>query len=138
MSTSSNWAPRSSLVAMGWVLSIVFGGLTVWSAFFRNSMGSPGVLLLGIAACALIALSIHGTVVRPRLSANSQGIQLRSLGTRRDFSWEQIRWEIRTTRRLARDVTVLELEHGNEIFVYGWLELGEDPRDVFQALATLK
>lgn len=120
---------------MGWLLAIIFGVATAWTA---SAGGPAGALLFGITAGVLALLSLHGTVVRPRLSANDQGIHLREVTGSRQLSWSEIRVQLRMTRRLARDVTTLEIEHNDEIFVYGWLDLGQDPQDVFDALEVFQ
>jgi hypothetical protein len=120
---------------MAWLLAIIFGFFAAQSLYSEDPMGG---LLFGIAAVALTAVALHGTVIRPRLTANSQGIRLRSLNGSTELAWDQLRCGVHVHRRLARETATLELEHGDSIFVFGWLELGQDPREVLADLEKLK
>jgi hypothetical protein len=45
---------------------------------------------------------------------------------------------LRTTRRLGRDALTLEIDGDDHLIVLGWMELGEDPRDVLAVLSALR
>lgn len=128
----TSWAPRPALVALGLVGALV----AVAGAVLDDD--KTGVVLLTIAAIALIALAAHGLFLRPRLSADEHGLRVRTLGGTREIPWPLARTELRTTKRLGRDSTTLEISVGERLFVFGWLELGEDPRDVLDALDALR
>jgi hypothetical protein len=97
-----------------------------------------GLVLFVLAAVAVGAFAAHATLVRPRLAAGAEGLLTRKLGGTRQLPWAETRIRLRTTRRLGRDGLTLEIEHDDELYVFGWLELGEDPRDVLDVLSTLR
>lgn len=129
-----SWAPKTSLVAVGWLGTAAAAASTV---FVLLASDRQGAVLLGIATLALAAASAHGTVVRPRLAADAWGLRVRTLAGTRRLDWSEVRPTVRTTRRLGRDVAVLELDT-DEPAVFGWLELGADPRDVYDELVDLR
>jgi hypothetical protein len=97
-----------------------------------------GLVLFAVAAVAVGAFAAHATIVRPRLAAGTEGLLTRTLGGTQQLPWGQTRTRLRTTRRLGRDGVTLEIEHDDQLYVFGWLELGEDPRDVLDVLSTLR
>jgi hypothetical protein len=97
-----------------------------------------GLVLFALAAVAVGAFAAHATVVRPRLAADAEGLVARTLGGTHRLPWAQTRTRLRTTRRLGRDGVTLEIEHDEQLYVFGWLDLGEDPRDVLDVLSTLR
>jgi hypothetical protein len=97
-----------------------------------------GLVLFALAAVAVGAFATHATIVRPRLTADAEGLLTRTLGGTQRLPWGQTRIRLRTTRRLGRDGVTLEIEHDDQLYVFGWLELGEDPRDVLDVLSTLR
>lgn len=128
----TSWAPRPSIVALGFAgaLASVAGAL-----FDPDKMG---VVLFVIAAVVLVALAGHGSVVRPRLSADKQGLRVRTLGGVHRIPWSRAEIRLRTTKRLGRESTTLEISMDEQLFVFGWLELGEDPRDVRETLSSVR
>ncbi|SFP86909.1 PH domain-containing protein [Amycolatopsis arida] len=129
-----SWAPQRALVLTGWLLAAVAAAATVVMA---RTADRAGALLLGVAALALVLAAAHGTLVRPRLTADAGGLRVRTLGGTRRLDWPRARFRLATTRRLGRDVTVLEVE-ADELVVLGRIELGTDPRDVLDVLAELR
>lgn len=97
-----------------------------------------GRVLFGIAALLLAAASAYGTLVRPRLSADRRGIRIRTAHGQVQLDWAETRTRLRATRRLGRDSATLELETGENLYVFGWLELGTDPREVLDVLTALR
>ena len=132
MDNPAAWAPRPALVAVGLAGFLV----ALAGAFLYDDR--MGVVLFAIAAVVLAALSAHGMFVRPRLAADTSGVRIRTAGGVREFGWREASAELRSTRRLGRDATTLEISAGEQLFVFGWLELGADPRDVLDALTTLR
>lgn len=132
--SGSTWAPRAGLVAAGWVLAAAAAAST---AYVATSGDRPGTVLLGVATLALVAAAAHGSLVRPRLAADTWGLRTRTLGGSRRLDWAEVHLRLRTVRRLGREVTVLELE-SDDLVVLGWIELGADPRDVYDELLTLR
>ncbi|QKV81415.1 PH domain-containing protein [Amycolatopsis sp. Hca4] len=97
-----------------------------------------GLVLFALAAVAVGAFAGHATLVRPRLAADAEGLVARTLGGTHRLPWAQTRTRLRTTRRMGRDGVTLEIEHEEQLYVFGWLDLGEDPRDVLDFLSTLR
>ncbi|WP_370969807.1 PH domain-containing protein [Amycolatopsis sp. cg9] len=97
-----------------------------------------GLVLFALAAVAVGAFAAHATLVRPRLAADAEGLVARTLGGTHRLPWAHTRTRLRTTRRLGRDGVTLEIEHDEQLYVFGWLDLGEDPRDVLDVLSTLR
>jgi hypothetical protein len=127
-----SWGPRPALVAVGWLGAVV----ALAAAFlYEDRMGA---VLLGVAAVVLIALSAHGMLVRPRLLADDRGIRIRTARGSLDFAWPDTDIQVRTSKRMGRDSTTLEISAGEQLFVFGRLELGADPRDVQDTLTALR
>jgi hypothetical protein len=97
-----------------------------------------GLVLFALAAVAVGAFAAHATLVRPRLAADAEGLLARTLSGTHRLPWAQTRTRLRTTRRMGRDGVTLEIEHDDQLYVFGWLDLGEDPRDVLDVLSTLR
>ncbi|WAL65570.1 PH domain-containing protein [Amycolatopsis cynarae] len=129
---TAHWAPQPALVALGWLAAAAALAGAVLYADPR------GALLLGVAAMVLLALSVHGSVVRPRLAADPRGVRVRTAHGAHEFTWPETRTTLRTAKRLGRDSTTLEISAGDHLFVFGRLELGADPREVLDALANLR
>jgi hypothetical protein len=81
--------------------------------------------------------------VRPRLSADADGLTIRGVTGFQRWPWSAVKVKVVRTRRLGRDVPVLELEtynpeHGERLFVLTRLDLGTEPDDVAEALEVLR
>lgn len=133
MSTRTlSWAPHPGLVAIGWVAA---AGAGAWAFLVDDA---PGRILLGVAAIVLVAGALFGTVARPRLAADTGGITVRNLGGRRHWAWPDVTVRLVRTRRLGRDVPMVELDSEDDLVVLGWLDLGTDPADVIDAITALR
>ena len=129
-----SWSPKPALVVIGWLGAAAAAAGSTYLAF---SADRTGALLFGVAAVALVAAAAHGAFVRPRLAADHEGIRVRTLGRSLRWSWPEVRVRLTTTRRLGRDVDVLEIE-ADDLLILGSLELGADPRDVLDELNALR
>ncbi|MEU0530462.1 PH domain-containing protein [Amycolatopsis tolypomycina] len=131
----TSWAPRPAVVVSAWaVTALLLVGVVVDA--LTGDRG--GLVLFALAAVAVGAFAGHATVVRPRLAADAEGLVARTLGGTHRLPWAQTRTRLRTTRRMGRDGVTLEIEHDEQLYVFGWLDLGEDPRDVLDVLSTLR
>lgn len=132
--TSRSWAPQAGLVAVGWV----FAGIALLCVIFVEDR--PGQVLLAVAAILLVVLSLHGTVARPRLLADEEGLTVRGLFGRRHFPWPEVRVRLAHGRRLGRTSATVELTvlPDDELVVLGRLDLGADPVDVVEQLSELR
>ncbi len=131
----TSWAPRQALVVSAWAVTAL---LLVGVVADVVTGDRGGLVLFALATLAAGAFAAHSTLVRPRLAADTEGLVARTLGGTHRLPWAQTRTRLRTTRRLGRDGVTLEVEHDDELYVFGWLDLGEDPRDVLDVLSTLR
>ncbi|WP_216212374.1 PH domain-containing protein [Amycolatopsis aidingensis] len=133
--SAPEWAPRTAVVAVGWVLAVLAAAGTVLAAL---AFDPPGAVLLGVGAVVLTVAAAHATVVRPRLAADRQGIRVRTLAGGYRLTWAEAPIRLATVRRLGREVTTLEIDADSGLVVLGALELGADPRDVLETLTELR
>lgn len=134
--TARTWAPKAELAALAWVLAVLAAG---WAWFADDP---PGRVLLGLVALMLAFAGLFGAVVRPRLSADADGVTVRGLTSARRYSWAEVNVRLVRTRRLGREVATVELdaEHAEapDLVVLGKLDLGADPEDVVDALLKMR
>jgi PH (Pleckstrin Homology) domain-containing protein len=131
----TSWAPRPALVVSAWAVTAL---LLVGLVADAMTGDRGGLVLFALAALAVGAFAAHASLVRPRLAADTEGLVARTLSGTHRLPWAQTRTRLRTTRRLGRDGVTLEIEQDDELYVFGWLDLGEDPRDVLDVLSTLR
>jgi len=131
-----SWSPKAEVAALAWVLAAVMAAVAI------TIDDRPGRLLLGLVAAVLVAVALFTTVVRPRLTANHDGVTVRGLTGRRQWRWGEVNVRLAHTRRLGREVATVELDAENaaqpDLVVLGWFDLGADPRDVVEALLELR
>jgi len=134
------WAPPIALVVIGWLGA---AAAAFWCV--AGTSDATGRLLAGVTVLVLASAALFGSRARPRLAASPTGLAIRGVGGPVRYEWEQVsRVRLVHTRRFGRDVASLEVEArgpGDEderLLVFGWLDLGADPRDVADALATLR
>jgi hypothetical protein len=126
------WAPRTTetvLAAIG----------AVAAAVLAATSDPAGRLLFGIGALCLIGLVLADLLLRPRLRADAESVEVRTLAARRRVPWsqvEQVRVDERT--RYGRLSRTLEVDTGDMLVVLGRRSLGADPRDVAEALRQLR
>lgn len=136
MDNSNTWAPRPALVGTGWVLTTA-GAVALTVSIMSGDR--PGILLLALVTAAFAAASAHGTVVRPRLAADTGHLRFRTLTGSHTLTWSDVAFRLVPVRRYGRETEVLELDTTTGRFaVFGWLELGADPRDVHERLLALR
>jgi hypothetical protein len=135
--SQAQWSPRPALVGVGWLAALALLATAVFS-------GSPETrLFTGVATIAFVLAAGYGTLLRPKLRADADGIVVRLLNGRLHLPWQSTRIKVARTRRLGRTVALLELDgrdtQGEEqLVVLGWLELGADPDDVLDVLLALR
>jgi hypothetical protein len=134
LTTEHRWAPQAPLVGIGWVLTAI----AVLLVIVGEDPG--GRVLLGIAALMLAAISLFGTLARPRLRADEQGVTVRGLFSSRSWTWPEVRIRLVHGRRLGRVTATVELTvlHDDGLIIFGKLDLGEDPADVVEQLQALR
>jgi hypothetical protein len=132
-----DWAP-------GWPLVGIYGALTIGFVAGALFSGQPtGRVLLTVAALAALSLTAHTALVRPRLTANADGLTVNGLGGRRVFRWSEVNVRLGHTRRLGRVNTALELDGHDvngveQLVILGRLDLGDDPHTVEAELRALR
>jgi Bacterial PH domain len=127
-----DWSPSALLVSVGWVAT---AGAALFVVFTEDRTGRA---LVALAAAVVAILALHGTVARPRLTADSGGVTVRSLTRRRNWAWSEVNVRVVRTKRLGREVSTLELDADEDLIVLGWLDLGVAPEDVAEALRDLR
>ncbi|TFV44824.1 PH domain-containing protein [Blastococcus sp. TF02A-35] len=123
------------------VLPVVLaaGGLLL-GALAATLEEAPGRVLIGAAALLLVLLAVREAVLRPRLAATDDGLEVATLGGRRLLPWAAVRVRVRTARRWGTTVRTLELDTATGpddeglLVVLGRWDLGADPVDVAWAL----
>lgn len=123
-------------MALAWACAAAAGG---WAVFTADP---PGRVLLAAVALFLAAAGLYGSVARPRLTADQQGVTVRGLSGARSWPWAEVHVRLVRTRRLGRETTAIEVDADNaeipDLVVLGWLDLGADPQDVVDALLELR
>lgn len=107
-------------------------------------LDTPGRVLVGTATVALLLLVAHDLRARPRLSAEPDGVVVRSWTGSRHLPWVRLRIRVRVSRRLGVSGRTLELDtdsgpHDDDgvLVVLGRRDLGVDPEVVARALRTM-
>jgi len=133
-----HWTPRPSealaLAAVGLGLGVAAAGVVTDPA---------GRILVGAAALLVLALGIRDLLSGPRLSAGPDGVDVRTLWTRRHLPWAVLRVQVRVTRRLGIQSPALELDTAagpdddGVLVLLSRRDLGAEPETVARALAGL-
>jgi hypothetical protein len=127
------WSTRPAETA---VLAVVGAALLLALVF----LDAPGRILVGAAALLVAALVLRDLLARPRLSADPDGVTVRSMGGRRLLPWPGLRVQVREIRRLGLRRRTLELDTAagpddeGVLVLLGRRDLGADPDDVARAL----
>ncbi len=136
---SLRWSPAPGLVTVAWLGVAVFGVL----ALAPDLVDLRGRLLSGLAAGALLVVALIGTLARPRLAADSEGVATRGVTGGQRYPWSSVqRVHVVRTPRFGRQVSTLEIDAttadgAERLLVFGRLELGADPEDVSEQLNRL-
>jgi len=124
------WSPRTWETA---ALAVVGAAL----AAVAVPLEPVGRLLVGAAALLLLALAVRDLLLRPRLTADTDGVVVRRVAGRVAIPWGRVRASVRTTRRLGTTSRTLELEDVADdtvLLVLGRRDLGAAPEDVAATL----
>jgi hypothetical protein len=133
--STHRWSAPAALVVTTWALAIAAVGYTVFG-------GDPrGRILTAVAAAGLALFALFGTVARPRLAVDADGVEIRRLLGRQRLPWKSVRIKVSSTRRFGREVSLLELNTTTDddddeggLIVLGWLDLGTEPENVAAAI----
>lgn len=127
-----SWAPRGALVGLAWVFA---AAAAVWVVLTDDP---PGRVLLAVVAIVLALIGLFGTVARPRLAVDADGVTVRGLTGRRHWSWAEVNVRLAHTRRLGRQMATIEVDADPELVVLGWFDLGADPADVIETIRAVR
>ncbi len=126
------WAPRTAETAMAAAGAVVAAALAATS-------DPAGRLLFGIGALCLVGLVLADLLVRPRLRADAETVEVRTLAVRRRLPWSAVqRVRVDEHNRYGLVSRTLELDAGDTLVVLGRRSLGADPRDVAEALRQIR
>lgn len=128
---------------MHWSVRTVETGLAAFAGLVLLAAAAfadaPGRLLGGIAGVGLLALASSDLAWRPRLVATGSGLLVRTPGRTARLPWSAVTAvRVDERQRLGRTSHTLEIDAGDDLFVLGRRSLGTDPRDVADALHTLR
>jgi hypothetical protein len=128
-------------MVVGWLTTAGALGWLIWGRLDPAGRLFAAVTVLVVAVC-----SVFVTRARPRLAATSVGIEVRGLAAPRRFGWGEVT-EVRllrtpglARRSLTLEITVNpdEVDADEILLIFGRLDLCADPRDVADALETLR
>lgn len=135
--STHTWSAPAALVVTTWALAVAAAAYTVFGDDPR------GRILTAVATAGLVVFALFGTIARPRLTVDADGVEIRRLLGRQRLPWKQVRIKVSSTRRLGRQVSLLELDTvgGDEddegaLIVLGWLDLGTEPEAVAAAIRS--
>jgi hypothetical protein len=104
-----------------------------------TSDDAPGRLLLGLLALWLAGLVAADLLLRPRLRADANGLEIRTLAVRRQLPWSAVRrLTVDARSRYGLASRTLEVDAGDTLVVLSRRSLGTDPRDVAAAIAEIR
>ena len=132
------WSPPAGLLALGWALT---GAAALW---WWSATTATDQLFVGAVVLVLACTCVCGTIVRPRLRADRDGVAVRRIRGAQRWPWSQVEFQVKPGHRLGRTVSVLELEvpegrgYGGGLVVLTKLDLGQDPEEVAAALDSLR
>jgi hypothetical protein len=115
------------------VVAVLAAGLAA------TSDDAPGRLLLGLLALWLAGLVAADLLLRPRLRADTNGLEIRTLAVRRRLPWSAVRrLTVDARSRYGLASRTLEVDAGDTLVILSRRSLGADPRDVAAALAEIR
>jgi hypothetical protein len=127
------WSPPALVPAGLTAAGVALGAVTLL-------LDAPGRVLVGGAAALLLLMAGRAALLRPRLAAGPEGVEVRTLTGRQLLPWTLLRIRVRSARRWGTTVRTLELEttgvddDDGLLVVLGRWDLGADPRDVARDL----
>jgi len=121
--------------------ALLGGGVVLLAAAAVSGSDPPGLVIMGIAGLLLATMGVGSLLVRPRLAAWPDRLEIRGVTGRRSYTRAQItRIRIVSYPRFGRRVPNLEIDiddDGSErLVILGRWELGEAPADVADALSA--
>lgn len=132
MDNLTSWSPRTVETAAAAGCGII--------ALLLAVVADPlGRLLFAVAALGLLLLAAADLLLRPRLAADPTGLRVRTLTSSRRLPWSAVeRVAVDEHSRYGLVARTLEVESDGELIILGKRTLGQDPRDVADALARIR
>jgi hypothetical protein len=130
------WSPRRAE-------TVALAAIGLGLALAVLVLDAAGRVLVGTAAVLVLVVAVRDVVVRPRLAAGPDGVDVRSWTTHRHLPWPLLRVRVRETRRFGVRSRTLELDTAagpddeGVLVVLGRRDLGTDPEEVARALLAL-
>ncbi len=119
--------------------ALAAGGLALALILTLATADPAGRLLATIAAVVLLAYVGSDLLFRPRLTATSEGLEIRSPTTRARLVWPEVERVYADTRiRLGLRSTTLEIDAGPTLVVLSRRALGADPATVADLVNALR
>jgi Bacterial PH domain len=138
----AEWAPAAGLVALAWIIT---AAAAAWSTLTWVTAADPaGGLIATVATLGAGSAALFGTLARPRLRADADGVTVGGLLGQRHHPWPLVQGvRVLRVRRLGRESSLLELDtitaHGDErLYLFGRLDLAADPEDVAPQLTSVR
>jgi hypothetical protein len=126
------WTPRPTETAAAAAAAVLAAALTVTS-------DAAGRLLFAALTLGLAALVAADLLLRPRLRADADGLQVRTLAVRARLPWSAVqRVRVDERSRYGLAARALEVDAGETLLVLGRRSLGADPRDVASTLEAIR
>jgi Bacterial PH domain len=136
------WSPATGLVVCGWIAAVAAAG---WCAALWVSAADPaGRLIAGVAAVGLGLAALFGSLARPRLRADTDGLTVGGMWRSRHHPWPLVQGvRVIRVRRFGRESALLEVDTltasgAEQLHVFGRLDLAADPEDVAPQLLALR
>ncbi|GHH35414.1 hypothetical protein GCM10017774_20470 [Lentzea cavernae] len=126
------WSTPAPLVAIAWVAALALA----FATFIADD--NAGRLLIGLATLLVSYLAAFGSIARPRLTADADGLAVRGFASTTLLPWHEVKVKLQTTRRLGREQQSLELDADDRLVVLTRLDLGVDPEEVAGVLHALR
>lgn len=132
VTVAKQWSTPSALVGCGWSLAVA---AIIWWLLSTNG---PDRLFVGVVVIVLVATSTFGTLARPRLCADADGVAIRGLRGERRWPWSAVSVRVRANKRFGVRNALLEIDVDEQLILLSKLDLGEDPEDVAAELDQLR
>ncbi|WP_375484524.1 PH domain-containing protein [uncultured Jatrophihabitans sp.] len=114
-------------------------GLVVAVVVALVAADGPGRLIAAVAAVVLGAYAVGDLVFSPRLTADAQGLVVRSPATRARLPWADVEHVRADTRlRLGLRSTTLEIDAGPVLVVLSRRAIGADPEQAAGLINALR
>lgn len=102
------------------------------------STNAPDRLFVGIVVIVLVAAATFGTLCRPRLRADADGVAVRGVRGEQRWAWPAVSVQVRTNTRFGLRTALLEIDTAEQLILLSKLDLGADPEDVLVELEHLR